>query len=252
MQDIHAWVSAWLYPAGVVLLAYMVLGITGFGSALVAVPLLSWQWPLPEVVALVVSLDVVASSLHGGLNFRSVQWRNILQLLPGTLAGVLLALLMLRGLPPQWPLLALGLYVVWVGMRALLPAVQRPSQRSGRLGTGLTGVVVGIIELLFGTAGPPIVAWLTRQIQDVRLVRATAPVTMVFVSLIALAGMAAEGRMSTALHWQRFAVLLAIALLGVTVGHGLAGKLPDQGLRKLVCGMLVVSGLALVARSGAF
>ena len=35
------------YPAFVVLLGYVVLGITGFGSALVIVPLLAWRWPLP-------------------------------------------------------------------------------------------------------------------------------------------------------------------------------------------------------------
>ena len=38
-----------LYPAAVVLLGYVVLGITGFGSALVIVPLLAWRWPLTEV-----------------------------------------------------------------------------------------------------------------------------------------------------------------------------------------------------------
>ena len=30
----------WIYPAGVLLAGYLVLGITGFGSALVTVPLL--------------------------------------------------------------------------------------------------------------------------------------------------------------------------------------------------------------------
>ena len=30
-----------------VLAGYTVLGLTGFGSALVIVPLLAWHWPLP-------------------------------------------------------------------------------------------------------------------------------------------------------------------------------------------------------------
>ena len=63
----------WLYPAGVIFTGYLVLGITGFGSALVTVPLLAWIWPLPEVVALAILLDVPASLLHGGLNFRQVR-----------------------------------------------------------------------------------------------------------------------------------------------------------------------------------
>ena len=54
----------WLYPMGVVLLGYTVLGLTGFGSALVVVPLLAWNWPLPAVVALTLLMDVPASAFQ--------------------------------------------------------------------------------------------------------------------------------------------------------------------------------------------
>ena len=57
----------WLLPMGVVLWGYTVLGLTGFGSALVIVPLLAWNWPLPEVVALTLLMDVPASAFHSGL-----------------------------------------------------------------------------------------------------------------------------------------------------------------------------------------
>ena len=239
-----------LGPAAILLVAFVVLGVTGFGSALIAVPLLSWFWPLPEVVALMVSLDLVASIVHGGLNLAAVQWRAIAKLVPGSLLGVALALVFLQKLPPQWPLVALGLYVTWVGWRALRPARQNsPSRTPGPVYTAAIGTVVGIIELLFGTSGPPIVAWMSLQLHDVRQVRASTPVALVFVSLIALAGMATDGRLSTALHWQRFGLLLPVALVGVTVGHKFAGKLPDQRLRKIVCGLLVVSGLALIVRA---
>ena len=79
----------WLYPMGVVLLGYTVLGLTGFGSALVIVPLLAWQWPLPEVVAMSLLMDVPASAFHSGLNWRQVQWRELRRLLPGLLAGTM-------------------------------------------------------------------------------------------------------------------------------------------------------------------
>lgn len=67
----------------VVLAAYLVLGITGFGSALILVPLLARQWPLADVVALAILLDIPASMLHGGLNLPQVRWRELLRMLPG-------------------------------------------------------------------------------------------------------------------------------------------------------------------------
>ena len=36
----------WWWPVLVVGCAYLILGIAGFGSALVSVPLLAWIWPL--------------------------------------------------------------------------------------------------------------------------------------------------------------------------------------------------------------
>ena len=82
---------AWSLP--VVALGYLVLGITGFGSALVMVPLLAWRWPLSEVVPLVLLTDVVASALMGRLNWREVRWDVLMQLLPGMVLGALAGLL---------------------------------------------------------------------------------------------------------------------------------------------------------------
>ena len=108
-----------VYPVCVVLLGYVVLGITGFGSALVIVPLLAWHWPLPEVVALTLLMDVPASLLHGGLNLRQVNFAELRRLLPGMAVGALVGLWLSSVLAASWPLLVLGLYVVMVGAQTL-------------------------------------------------------------------------------------------------------------------------------------
>ena len=86
----------WLLPIAVVLGGYTVLGLTGFGSALVVVPLLAWNWPLPEVVALTLLMDVPASAFHSGLNWRRVQWRELRRLLPGMVVGTLVGLWLMQ------------------------------------------------------------------------------------------------------------------------------------------------------------
>lgn len=120
----------WALPA--VLAGYLVLGLTGFGSALVIVPLLAWQWPLPEVVALTLLLDLPASLMHSGLNRRQVRWAELRRLLPGMLTGTLIGLWLTHHLRSRWPLLALGLYVVLVGLRALRPG----GGTASRMGAG--------------------------------------------------------------------------------------------------------------------
>ena len=124
-----------LYPAGVVLLGYIVLGITGFGSALVIVPLLAWHWPLAEVVPLMLLTDVLASALHGRMNLALIQWVELRRLLPGMALGAVAGLLLAKQLNSQWPLLLLGLYVAFVGANALrvsASALRQDGQEIGK------------------------------------------------------------------------------------------------------------------------
>ena len=233
---------------GVVLLGYAVLGLTGFGSALVIVPLLAWKWPLPEVVAMTLLMDVPASAFHSGLNWRQVQWRELRRLLPGLLAGTLLGLWLMQHLQTRWPLLVLGLYVAGVGVNALRPATAH-ARHPAPLWAGPVGTAIGVVELIFGTAGPLVVAWLSRRLSDVQQVRASIPMIITVAASTVLAGMAWEGRLSSAVLWQRWAVLIGVALLGVWLGHRVAHRVPVPRLRQIICGLLVVSGLMLALRA---
>lgn len=238
----------WLAPIGVVLLGYTVLGLTGFGSALVIVPLLAWRWPLPEVVALTLLMDVPASAFHSGLNWRQVQWRELWRLLPGLVLGTVAGLWLMQHLHARWPLLLLGLYVAAVGLNALRPRLAPVSQPAA-FWAGPAGTAIGVVEMLFGTAGPLVVAWLSRRLSDVQQVRASIPMIITVAASTVLVGMAWDGRLSSSLLWQRWWVLIGVALVGVWLGHRVAHRVPVARLRQIICGLLVVSGLVLALRA---
>lgn len=239
--------SELLWPGLTVIGAYVVLGLTGFGSALLMVPLLAWTWPLPEVVALALMLDMPASLMHSGLNWRRVQWAELIRLLPGMVLGTLAGLWLTRYLDSRWPLLVLGVYVAIVGLRALRQSTdQMPVDVHWRhpYGAGL-----GVVEVLFGTAGPVVVAWLTRRLSDPQQIRATIPMIMAVAAVTVLLGMALDGRLSQPSLWQRWTVLIVPALAGVWLGHRLAHRVPVQRLRQMICALLVVSGSVLAIKA---
>jgi uncharacterized membrane protein YfcA len=229
---------------GVVLLGYTVLGLTGFGSALVIVPLLAWNWPLPEVVALTLLMDVPASAFHSGLNWRQVQWRELRRLLPGLVLGTLVGLWLMQYMQARWPLLVLGLYVASVGLNALRPKVAA-TVPAAPVWAYPVGMAMGLVEMLFGTAGPLVVAWLSRRLGDVQQMRASIPMIITVAASTVLAAMAWDGRLSSGLLWQRWTVLMGVALGGVWMGHRVAHRVPVARLRQIICGLLVVSGLML-------
>lgn len=240
----------WLYPALVALAGYLVLGLTGFGSALVIVPLLAWRWPLAEVVALIILMDVPMSMLHGGLNLRQVRWAELWRLLPGLALGTVAGFAVAPWLSAKWSLLALGLYVAWVGLSALRgPQAMAQRRPTDARWAHVYGFVIGVIESSFGTAGPPLVAWLQRRLDDVHELRATIPVVMMVAASGVLLGMALAGRLSGPQIWQRWAVLVGVAALGVWAGNRLARHLSVALVRRLICALLVLSGLVLAGKA---
>ena len=60
-----------------------------------------------------------------------------------------------------------------------------------------------------------------------------------------LLGMAWEGRLSSGWLWQRWAVLIAVALTGVWLGHRMAHHVSVARLRQMICVLLVLSGVML-------
>lgn len=236
-----------LSATAVVFTAYLVLGLVGFGSALVIVPALAWRWPLTTVVPLVLLLDLPASLLHAGLNRRQVHGRELLRLLPGMAAGVALG----AALAP-WANLkllgaALGAYVVVVALRGLrgrAPAGPAPAGRAP-----VAGVLTGLVEALLGTAGPVVIDWLTRRLPDAAAVRATTPLVFAVVTLLALVGMALNGQLAQPLVWAACLPLLPVSWAGVSIGHRLAHGLPAQRLAQVVWAGLGASGAALLVRA---
>jgi hypothetical protein len=238
------------YAAATVFLGYFVLGTAGFGSALVAVPLLSWVWPLTLVVPLTLLIDVPASLLHAGLNRRLVAWREIPRLLPTAALGSIAGVLLIQWTRAGWLLALLGLYIAAVGLRGLQAqrggARWRPAPVAGALPAGFG---IGLVEGLFGTAGPVVLAWLMRRIPDPQVLRATVPPAILIVASVAIASAAASGLLASPRLWAGFLGLLPVAVLGVLAGHRLARRVAARHLAPVIHGLLVVSGLVLVGRA---
>lgn len=236
-----------LLAVAVVLVAYLVLGLAGFGSALVIVPALAWRWPLTTVVPLVLLLDLPASLLHAVLNRRQVQGRELLRLLPGMAAGVALGAVLAPLANLTLLGAALGAYVVVVALRGL--SGQAPAGTAPAGLAPVAGVATGLVEALLGTAGPVVLYWLSRRLPTAHAVRATTPLVFAVVTLLALVGMGFNGQLAQPLVWAAWLPLLPVSWAGVSIGHRLAHGLPAQRLAQVVWAGLGLSGAALLVRA---
>ena len=235
------------YAMAVVLMGYFVLGIAGFGSALIIVPLLAWNWPLAFVVPLVLLIDVPAAVLHTGLNFRQVMWRELPSLLPSVVLGALVGIGLLKWTDGDGLLLLLGSYVIYIGWQGLKGAAT--AIRFQATSSHPYGFAMGLVETMFGTAGPVVMSWLSQRVSDPFVIRATMPMTIIGLSSIALGMVGVSGGLNDSTLWQNFAVLLPFALAGVWLGHQFSKRISAAVLRPFIDGFLCLSGCVLCARA---
>lgn len=155
----------------IILGAYFIRGITGFGSGLISVPLLALIMPLQTVVPLILVLDFSASLLMSRNARADVIWQEIIPLLPTSLIGIVIGVTLLVSLPREPLLTGLALFVILFGLRYLLNIHgNRLVSKTWSVPTGLIG---GLIGALFGTGGPPYVIYLTHRINEKSQLRAT-------------------------------------------------------------------------------
>lgn len=237
-----------LYAAAVLLAAYFIRGISGFGSGLVAVPLLAMQLPLTFVVPLILLTDFTASLVLGGLHFDKVAWPEIRRLLPAGLIGVAAGTLLLVSLPKTPMLIGLGTFVILFALRNLVFAGRppRPIAAWWAWPAGLTGGTVGA---LFGTGGPSYVIYLSHRLADKGQLRAT------FSGLFFIEGLARIGSFTLSgllldlrLFWAYLAAT-PVALVALWLGSHVHARLSNDQMMRAISLILLGSGVSLYIKA---
>jgi uncharacterized membrane protein YfcA len=108
---------------------------------------------------------------------------------------------------------------------------------------------MGLVETMFGTAGPVVMSWLAQRLSDPFLIRATMPMTIMGLSSIALCMVGVSGGLNDVALWTCLMLLLPFAMAGVWLGHQLAVRIQAAFLKPFIHSFLCLSGLVLCARS---
>lgn len=237
--------AQYLYAFGVLSVAYFVRGIAGFGSGLIAIPLLLLFFPLLVAVPLVVALDYCASASQGIKDKQAIQWREIWPLLPFALLGMAAAMLLLQTIDAQLLLKAVALFIITYALYSLMG--KNPTSVHSRWWAIPAGTLGGLIGTAFGTGGPFYVVYLQMRRLDKTPFRATFATLFLLDGANRLAAYFFSGILTL-----QFFTLLAMALPVMMIGIYLGGKVhtsvSQETFRRSIGLLLICSGIALLIR----
>lgn len=232
--------------AAIVTCGYFVFGLSGFGSALVTVPVLSHMWPMQFVLPVLAMLDVVAAVSLGVRHHREAERGELVRLIPLAFIGAVIGATLLVNLPRHAALASLGCFVVLYGVYALRE--RGSSATVSRNWAYVAGITGGASGAVFGIGGPAYVIYLSRRLGDKGVLRATLATLVVFsvgsrLLIFAVVGLVIWDVLKVAL------VLLPFVFVGLWGGGHAHLRISRAQFARFISLVLIAMGTSLLVRA---
>jgi uncharacterized membrane protein YfcA len=237
----------WIQVFIIIFFAIFTQSVTGFGLALVSMPLLTAVLGIKTAAPLVALFGLVAELIlliYYRQDFSlTVVWRLAL----ASIVGVPLGIVALRHVDEQIVITILGVVVAGYALYALLdlrlPEIQQP------IWAYISGFVAGVLAGAYNTAGPPVIIYGNCRRWPPAQFKSNLQGFFLFNSAL-VAGSHILADNYTPLVLKSMLVALPAIAVGILVGVNLAKRISSELFRKIVLWLLLAIGLWLIV--GAF
>jgi uncharacterized membrane protein YfcA len=226
--------------------AYIIFGIAGFGTALIAAPLLAQVMPVATIVPLLAILDCLAAIAMGVRLGDKVARDELVRLVPLMIVGSLIGTYLLLIIPPRPMMFALGIFVVAYAIYSLL--TPPPGGAIRRPWVLVFGTIGGVFSAMFGSGGFIYAMYLGRRLSDKDAIRATQSTLIGLSTFTRVIIFAAAGLYS---DWNILilaACLLPAMAAGIYIGHRITVRLTREQFLRVLYFVLIGTGGTLILR----
>jgi len=225
--------------------------LTGFGSALVAVPLLSLYVDAKLAVVISTFLSTIVSTPLVFEVRRELRMAKVIPLAIGGVVGVPVGIVILKSVDAG-VLKILVAAVVIMASALLFFAPRMTLGGRNTLSSLVTGALSGLLRASTSMAGPPVVLYTLSHETGIEEFRSTVLGAFLFTGILALPGLFVADLIS-----RDALVATAVAIpglaLGLLVGTSLRSRVQPELFRTLVLAVLVVTSIGvIVSASGVF
>ena len=232
-----------LAVALVVLVAAAAQMVSGFGFALMAVPLMGLAIDLKTAVV-VCTICGTASNTFQAMTDRGHRDSALaLRLILASLAGMPFGWLLLEAASNDQLRVVVGLTVL---AALVILSVSRLSPDIGPVADVLAGVVSGALAIATSTNGPPLVLLMRAKKMRPEVFRATINTVFSVVAVVSIVVFVSSGRVDSAVL-KGAACAVPGLVVGIVAGQRIRSRLNEAFFWRLVLVLLVGSAVASIA-----
>lgn len=226
--------------------AYIIFGMAGFGSALIAGPVLALYLPLTTIVPLLALIDLSAAVINVLREGKQAEFKEICYLIPLIVIGSLIGAAILLTTRPDLLSLLLGVFAVSYALYAL--CWKKKESHFSQYLVYPFGFIGGIFSALFGSGGFLYAIYLSGRIEDKNTFRITQTTLIGFSTFTRVVIFLFAG-----IYWQLDIVKLAILffpgmIAGIWLGRHLTLRMSKARFMSVIYTIVFMSGSMLIYR----
>lgn len=229
--------------AAIAVFSGVIHGYTGFGAALLMVPLFALLLGPVEAIAVAAVIGMVGSAqLYPGAA-RNARWRELLPISIAIIIFTPLGVFILFNLDPGLIRRAMGGFVFLAALVLMSGWVYRGPR--GVFASAVTGGLAGGISGATGVGGPPLALYFLAAPQPVEVQRANIVIAVTVIIAVTLASLLVAGGFTTE-TLQRAVILTPVYVLGTWSGSRLFTVAPKEYFRRVALWLLLATGVGVV------
>jgi len=238
--------GTYLWVCVIVFFAAFTQGLSGFGSILLALPLLAIFLDIKTVIPLVALYGVSITLLLLVQLRKHLEWKQIYPLLVGAALGIPIGVFFLKRLNRDIIHWTLGIILVSYSMYSFF---SKPSK--GGISEGwayLFGLFGGCLGGALGASGPPVIVYTSLQSWSKDKIKVTLQGFFIVSGLMVVSAHAISG-LTTVAVLRFYGVSLIFLILGTYVGSYLYGMIGEQWYKKIMFIVLAFLGAFMIYKA---
>lgn len=221
---------------------FFVQTVVGFAGSLIALPILLIGLKLPDAIAYISIFYLFSSVSLVYKEWRQIDRTVIRKLGLASAIGVIIGIVVLTYGKPILLKKALGIFIL---LYVAYVIVGKTDIKLGNKGNTVFGILGGFFAGVFSTGGPLYVIAVKNTVEEVKVFRATMIGVLALVTVIRIPTLAIGGVLNID-HIKTSLLILPVFFLAQFLGGHLFLRINEQLFKKVLLGLLCLSGTALI------
>ncbi|WP_440056707.1 sulfite exporter TauE/SafE family protein (plasmid) [Pseudoalteromonas sp. T1lg65] len=226
---------------------------SGFAGALgiFSVPLLALVMLPQDALSIMLPVLIIGDVFSLNSFWRLWDRRELIRLIPGTLVGIVVAVIFLIGMSPSILTLLIAILSITFALKNLFLKNNQLIVLPAKPLAWICSLLAGVSTTLVHAGGPPLLIYLSSRKLGVQSYIATAAVIFALMNIIKLAAFSVSGILKFEHVWLALA-FTPLAFIGNWIGVKLSGGFSQSLFLKYMNLLLIVLGIVLIAKTAFF